>query len=158
MTDRVTIHEIAESLSVALGVVPAFLRQRIQPRLFTTDPVWAGISNYEDIEDGRSYRNTMHVLYPCHYGGPTIIVAPEPEPPVILLHELGHVVDEQLGFAIEAPTTTPYSQTNCREAFAEAFTLWLISRLPENSIPGCWNSHYKPYTQYNLSNFICQIV
>ncbi len=40
----------------------------------------------------------------------------------VVIHELGHVLDESLGFRQIVNPVTEYAKINRREAFAEAFT------------------------------------
>jgi hypothetical protein len=42
------------------------------------------------------------------------------------VHELGHVLDESLGFTVAAEPVTWYTRDNRAEAFAKAFASWLI--------------------------------
>lgn len=44
----------------------------------------------------------------------------------VLVHELGHVLDETLGFTTHADPVSWYARGDRQEAFAEAFTAWLI--------------------------------
>ena len=53
------------------------------------------------------------------------MVLAEPEPLWVIIHELGHVLDEVLGLDHTAQPVTEYATTNRGEAFAEAFTAWI---------------------------------
>jgi len=56
----------------------------------------------------------------------TTIVLPRLLPIDYPIHELGHVFDEVLDWSHNADPVTNYAETNDAEAFAEAFTSWLI--------------------------------
>jgi hypothetical protein len=56
----------------------------------------------------------------------TTIVLPSPQEPWSIVHELGHVMDESLGFEVSVPEVSDYARTNRREAFAEAWTSHLF--------------------------------
>lgn len=57
----------------------------------------------------------------------TTVVLPTNEAfdPEVIVHELGHVLHEQLRFEPHAAAVTPYAKTDRWEAFAEAFRLWV---------------------------------
>jgi hypothetical protein len=56
----------------------------------------------------------------------TTIVLPQIFPIDYPIHELGHALDGLLGWSHKANPVTEYAKTNDTEAFAEAFTSWLI--------------------------------
>ena len=126
--ERITSQAHAEAIGEALRVVGRY-RHRIGPVEFLTgvDPVFAGLHSFGDTGDGRSYGDTPHCAYPWHIDGPadrrvTTIVLPQPEPPWVIVHELGHALDAAIGFRHSAVPVTAYARTNRLEAFAEAFT------------------------------------
>lgn len=116
-----------------MGLVPERLVDYVGPFdwFIGADPVYAGLTRYSVMADGRSYRSTAHVLWPVHLRHlpatervPTIVL---PEPgglPYIVVHEFGHIFDCRLRFAWQADVTTPYSRTDRAEAFAESFAHW----------------------------------
>lgn len=122
-----------ESVGRALDVVPSRVLERLTGVQFFlgADPVLAGLTLWDYTGDGRSYRDTAHVLYDFHQhhrpadDRPVTVVIPELEPPEVVVHELGHALDHALGFSHEARPVTAYAATNRHEAFAEAFTAWL---------------------------------
>ena len=125
-----------EQISVAHRLVGPTIMQRLSHVQYVAgvDPVFAGISDQEDIADGRSYRTTAACYYPEHLIGPrdrrvTTIVMPSPEPGWLgvqtVVHELGHALDEVTRFEHVAAPVSEYAKTNRREAFAEAFTSWV---------------------------------
>ena len=56
----------------------------------------------------------------------TTVVLPYLAPPVAVIHELGHVLDEVLDFSHVALPITEYAKVNEAEAFAEALVGWLF--------------------------------
>ncbi|GAH23462.1 unnamed protein product, partial [marine sediment metagenome] len=60
------------------------------------------------------------------YDKHTTVVLPQLLPIDYPIHELGHVLDGILGWRHVAIPVTKYAETNDLEAFAEAFTSWLI--------------------------------
>lgn len=99
------------------------------------DPVFAGLHRFTDIrQDGfspRSYRETAHVAYPFHQPLPasrraTTIVIPGKIAVAQVVHELGHVLHEQVDFLPDAKPVSDYATLNNGEAFAEAFAAWVL--------------------------------
>lgn len=106
--------------------------------LIGVDPVFVGLHYFRDTSDGRSYAQTAHVAYPFHQPSPkrcrtTTVVLPHWEEPCVIVHELGHVLDEHLGFEYAPKPVTPYADTCRVEAFAEAFSVWLIPDYAEKT-------------------------
>jgi hypothetical protein len=128
----------AEVIAHAFQLLPPAIASRLESVHFLTgtDPLFAGLSSWEDTADGRSYRQVAHVMYPFHIGRPaaerqTTVVIPEWswswwQRPVAVIHEFGHVLHWQLGFDHDAVPVTRYAQANRREAFAEAFAAWTL--------------------------------
>jgi hypothetical protein len=134
--DRVKAGGYTPLIEAAYSIVPMELHHLIQADfLCGTDPLFAGLHGYGDASYGRSYTDTMHVAYPHHQGGlakahrRTTVVIPGPAKEVQvkhLVHELGHVLHESLAWDHDATPVSRYAETNWCEAFAEAFTSWLI--------------------------------
>ena len=134
--NRVVERVYGEVIGAALDVIPARIADRVRNVnvLAGVDPVFAGLHRFVDIGDGRSYRDTAHVVYPSHIIGgrserrthmvlPTRRAATIP----IVVHELGHVLDKTLGFDLDDVTPVSwYAETNRYEAFAEAFTSYVL--------------------------------
>jgi len=125
--------DYAETIAAALELYPPGLRELVADVDFLTgtDPLFAGLHDYADTDDGRSYRSTAHVAYPWHVLGPrarrrTTVVLPTPSSLRTVVHELGHVLDWQLAFSHAAAPVSWYAGTNRCEAMAEAVTSWLI--------------------------------
>lgn len=123
----------AEAIAHARRVLPSRIRQRLTHVQFLcgVDPVFAGLHHYSKSKDGRSYGATAHIAYPRHIARPraervTTVVLPQPIAPWLIVHELGHALDEAIGFD-HGPVqpVTEYAKTDSHEAFAEAFVSWL---------------------------------
>ena len=119
-----------EAIQAAHRIIPNSILNRLHFDYFIgADPIYAGISDYEKTTDGRSYRDTACVMYPWHFRltkEKTTIVIPKERTPRTIIHEIGHVIDEYLGFEHIAVPVTEYAKTDRYEAFAEAFTAWLL--------------------------------
>lgn len=134
MPDRVNESGFREAIGWSLDLIPAPLRALIGFDVFCgCDPVFAGLHSYLDASFNRSYRSIAHTCYPYHIAGPAhrrriTLVLPrrsEAEPSTII-HELGHVLDFHLGMQHESEPVSGYAKVDRGEAFAEAFTSWLI--------------------------------
>ena len=113
--------------------MPAGIRDRVGYADFFcgASPVFAGLHNYVDADDGRPYSQTAHALFIMHQWllprtlrVPTVVLPNLVEPETVV-HELGHILHEALAFEPAATPVTEYAKTNRWEAFAEAFTAWL---------------------------------
>jgi len=131
--ERLPSFDFTPSIQRAFHMIPTALHHRLRPDfLCGTDPIFAGLHSFEAASYGRSYRNTPHCAYPHHQPElvksqrRTTIVLPLPEPPEVIIHELGHVMHESLLFEPVARPLNWYAETNNHEAFAEAFTAWVV--------------------------------
>lgn len=145
--NRVKAGGYTELITAAYDLIPEPMHRLIRPHIMCgTDPGFAGLHRYQSASYGRSYANTWHVAYPGHQilqaaqdRHTTVVVtdviddAPwirrrygHYRPVAAMVHELGHVLDESLRFEHTAAPVTKYARTNRGEAFAEAFTAWLI--------------------------------
>jgi len=138
---RIVSSKYAELILASFDRLPPGMARRLEnTHFFTgTSPIYAGLFDYEKTTDGRSYHTEWCVAYSHHLKKlsrkyrETTIIMPEHSPggypmallPMILIHELGHVLDEILGFCHIALPVTKYAGVNREEAFAEAFTSWL---------------------------------
>ena len=135
---RITSSHYAEAIGRAFDLLPPAIEARLRHiHFFTgTDPIYAGLHDVMDARDGRSLRNTAHVCYPWNAidkQGKTTVVLPllDDACPYIITHELGHCLDEILGFTHTALPINKYAKTNRMEAFAETFAaqyFWLGAR------------------------------
>lgn len=126
-----------EAIGIALDAIGPTMRDRLGHVRFVAgvDPVFAGVHAFATTKDGRSYRDTAACCYPFHLLGPadrrvTTIVLPgkarqRPSDAFVIVHELGHALDELTGFEHVAKPVTEYAKTDRYEAFAEAFTSWI---------------------------------
>lgn len=130
---RIPDQRYAEAIASALRTIPTRICQRLAHVQFLcgVDPAFAGLHRYGTTTDGRSYGSTAHVAYPVHIQRPavervTTVVLPELVAPLSIVHELGHALDESIGFDHHTvKPITDYARTDRWEAFAEAFTGWL---------------------------------
>lgn len=127
---RVTTYEHNDAIRAALLDIPPRILHRVHLSVFTSDPLFAGLHRYEQVPDGRSYRNTAHVAYPCHQTAPhsqAIMILPPGSPvsPDTIRHEFGHLLHETVDFWPHAAPVTEYAERDIWEAFAEAFAAWV---------------------------------
>lgn len=138
---RVVSSKYAELISASFDRLPLGIARRLEnTHFFTgTSPIYAGLFDNQEGSDGRSYHTQWCVAYPHHLGKlprshrQTTVVIPEHSPegyptallPMLIDHELGHVLDEILGFCHMSLPVTEYAGVDRMEAFAEAFTSWL---------------------------------
>lgn len=122
-----------EAIGTALELTPSAIRERLRHVQFLTgtDPLYVGLHRQELASFGRTYRSIAHYVSP-HYGatdGEVTIVLPVPATPETIIHELGHALDETLGFAHSPAPVSRYAKVNRVESFAEAWTAWISERL-----------------------------
>jgi hypothetical protein len=119
----------------ALTIPPGGIMRRLQGVEFIAgvDPLFVGAHRYKLSTDGRSYHDTACCLSPHHQqhrprsDRPTRVVLPNVREPAVVIHELGHALDQAIDWDRSDPMpVTAYAQTNRFEAFAEAFTAWLM--------------------------------
>jgi len=133
MVQRLTSYAYLPGIEEAKAQLPQGIAERLAGVHYWTeiDPVYAGIGDYSRSSNAlgnRSYRNTSHVLWAHNsIDKRSTICLLTPEPWYVVIHELGHVLDEQLGWEHIAEPVTEYAKFNREEAFAEAFTGWLCA-------------------------------
>jgi hypothetical protein len=122
-------------IEAAYNRIPEPLHRLIRPHFLTgTDPVFAGLHSYRYTNDGRSYEDTAHAVYDYHQEHLSraerrvTVVLPVVPSVATVVHEMGHVLHQRIGFDFVTKPVTRYAQNNHHEAFAEAFSAW---RLPE---------------------------
>ena len=133
--ERIADNNYSEVIGEAFRLLPPALEVELRYVHFLTgvDPIYAGLHDSIAIGDGRSFRNTAHVVFGRYEVGKqerTTIVLPLLADGclVTIIHELGHCLDELLRFEHMAVPVNIYAETNRMEAFAEAFTaeyFWL---------------------------------
>lgn len=134
-SSRVPVGPYGQAIGAALDVIPVAVVRRLEHVRFVcgVDPVFAGLHRYGDTGDGRSYAVTAHCCYRFHLDGPadrrvTTVVLPVPADATVpvIVHELGHALHEVVGLDHVAVPVSAYATTNTWEAFAEAFTAWVL--------------------------------
>jgi len=128
---RIVTGGYTELITAAMGILPQPIQERVKYAhwFVGSDPIFAGLHDYRDIDDGRSYRDTAHVVYPYHQvcgDKRTTIVIPNIVGLHSFIHEIAHVVDETLNFLPCVMPVTDYALVDRAEAFAEAFTAWFV--------------------------------
>ncbi len=130
---RVANRDSLSALQEALRLIPKSLHSRIQcDLLLGVSPVKAGLFDFIDTGDGRNYHDTACVFYGCRQQGlalskqRTTLCIPVEETPETFVHEFGHVLDETLGFEWLLSPICQYAKTNRFEAFACAFTAFIV--------------------------------
>lgn len=139
--NRIINYKYSELISAAFDIIPIRIADRLKYTHFLTgtDPIYAGLIhpdddamrkagyNFESIAE--VYRNGGSVSYVHNQtvsDKHTTVVLPRLLPIDYPIHELGHVLDGILGWKHIAEPVTEYAKINHLEAFAEAFTSWLI--------------------------------
>lgn len=125
----ITSYNQNPEIQEAFRRIPKELHKRLYcDWIIGADPIRTGLHNFDTTDDGRSLRVTAHVAFPRHQTCAhkiTTVVLPAHVGVYTIIHELGHVLDCQLGFCHNMIPVTKYAQTNRLEAFAEAFTTWV---------------------------------
>lgn len=160
MNERITTQEHAEAIARGIELLPGRLPERLQHvAFFTADPVHAGLHSQigHDIlagRKGRTLRNTSHhcdgwaVERPRSEQRSTVVIPHTYELRgdnlVVVVHELGHALDELTGWEQTPKVTTEYSEKDGWEAFAEAFTAWVLPPRGERAWQACdwWEEEY----------------
>ena len=139
--ERLADFKYSELISTAFDKLPLGIASKLRyTHFFTgTSPIYAGLFDYTEASFGRSYHTVWSVACLHHQMGlpkklrqTTIVMLkfslkgyPMRLLPMLVVHELGHVLDELLDWSHIALPITRYAKSNRGEAFAEAFTLWL---------------------------------
>jgi hypothetical protein len=91
--------------------------------------VFAGLHQFDVAEDGGSYRTAARYLSeacqshrPRSARRPTIVLPFGPGDAATVVHELGHALDDVLGYEWLAKPVSARGRVDPCEAFAEAFT------------------------------------
>lgn len=142
--DRVRTFAERGAISAVVARLPAAIQRRLDGVHFVSNlsPRFLGLHRYEETTDERFYDTTSHVAWEVHQSGlrraerRTTVVLQDGNAfdPLIVLHELGHALDERLGFVSVRPDTwTPrlrirpldsYAASAPWEAFATGFQSW----------------------------------
>ena len=132
---RITTNAYSSLIEAGYSKIPLGLQARLRDVDFFTgsDPIFAGLGVSEFTEDGRSKRETSHCSYAHNQISlpkslrRTTVVLPEPTSrltPFDIVHELGHVLHEFVGFDFDFKAVDTYAATNQYEAFAQIFVQW----------------------------------
>lgn len=124
------------SIEAAYSLIPPPIADRLRAVdwFLDTNPIWAGLHTYETTEDGRPYSETAHTVHPMHQcslprslRAPTVVLFRDDlKYPDVAVHELGHILHEQLRFEPSPSPVSDYAGSNKWEAFACAFTAWVV--------------------------------
>ena len=140
MATRVHDHLPAVAVGRALAKIPRAIRPLVACEfVIGVDPVFAGVHTFAMTHDGRAYSDTPHCVYDFHQEhrpraerGVKVILPTNPayrwdgaNGIYTVVHELGHVLHQRVGFDHVATPITEYAKTNHHEAFAEAFAGWI---------------------------------
>jgi hypothetical protein len=131
--ERIRGTDAGEQLSMALDWLPKSIATRLGfVHFFIGDPVFAGLHGFEVADDGGSYRTAAQYVSescqthrPRSARRPTIVLPFGPGRTSTVVHELGHALDEVLGYEWSAKPVSAYGRVDACEAFAEAFTAWV---------------------------------
>ena len=131
--ERIRGPDAGEQLSMALDWLPKSIATRLGfVHFFIGDPVFAGLHEFEVADDGGSYRTApQYVSESCQTHRSrsarraTIVLPFGPGRTATVVHELGHALDEVLGYEWSAKPVSDYGRVDPCEAFAEAFTAWV---------------------------------
>jgi hypothetical protein len=131
--ERIRGHDAGELISTALDWLPRSLARRLGfVHFFVGDPVFAGLHQIEVAADGGSFRTTAQYVpeylqnhRPRSARRGTIVLPFGPRRMDMVVHELGHALDDVLGEKWAAKPVSDYGRADRFEAFAEAFTAWV---------------------------------
>jgi hypothetical protein len=131
--ERIQGDDAGEQLSMALDWLPESIARRLGiVDFFMGDPVFAGLHELEVADDGGSYRNVAQYVSeycqrhrPRSARRPTVVLPYGPGRTATVVHELGHALDDVLGYEWSAKPISDYARVDGYEAFAEAFTAWV---------------------------------
>jgi hypothetical protein len=126
--NRLRDYAYAEAISEAMTLLPAGIRRRVEHTDFLcgVDPLFVGLHGFVKTTDARDYSDTAHCVFrTLGYDKRTTIVLPSVQEPWVIVHELGHALDESLGFDHAAVPVTAYGATHRTEALAEALVAHL---------------------------------
>jgi hypothetical protein len=131
--ERIQGPNAGELLTMALDWLPGSIATRLGlVHFFVGDPVFAGLHELEVADDGGSYRTVAQYVSescqrhrPRSARRPTIVLPYGPGETTTVVHELGHALDDLLGYEWTAKPVSDYARVDGYEAFAEAFTAWV---------------------------------
>lgn len=118
------------AIDTAIDLIPKRIAKRFEAVDFLTDvdPAKAGLHFYKSHAYDQ-VPHTVHTFHQLHFPKDKrqiTIVLPLLVEPRTVIHEFGHVLDEQFGFSHDVQPCTEYAKTDRWEAFAEAFMEWVM--------------------------------
>ena len=112
------------------------------------DPLYAGLHSFEEAMGSRSYRSIAHTAFRIHASDKqTTVVLPHVEHWSVVVHELGHVLDERQGYRWLLPAVSDHAKLDRWEAFAEAFQTFVLG---DEQPPG-WSERYDVLMSWDRS-------
>lgn len=146
-----------QPIAVALDLLPPGLRRRVEHADFLTGvhPGFVGLHDHATRNVGGrdgtglilSYGDVAHVAWLSHQehlarsDRRTTVVLPRTDEydPLVLVHELGHVLDDVIGVRRHTPDPVSwYARENTWEAFAEAFVCYVA---PDLAAADKWSAY-----------------
>lgn len=131
---RLTNHQHIKVVNAALNLLPNSIRSLVEhvDILSDIDPNFVGLHQFKNASYGRQYKDTPHVSFKFHTSDKsTTMFLPDKIINIkTVIHELGHVLDENLNFEFTTKPVTRYGETNRWESFAESFTAWVLPDEP----------------------------
>lgn len=137
-----------EAVASVMESLPAPIRSRLNGVGVITEysPLFLGLHDYETGASGFDCATWTHCAFTVHQKGlpradrePTIVLlGGHCHNPLIVLHELGHALDEKLGFPSDRLPMVPlddYAATTQYEAFATGFCAWLTTTEMWETLP-----------------------
>lgn len=123
-----------EAIDYAWGLIPAGITDRIHPHFLTgVDPRYVGLHDWPGIGQWSSsqvaHANCVPrpvVVLPLPFREMERLYWNDPGLTDTIIHELGHILDYALPWRPTIPAVSEYGETNGVEAFAEAFSAWVL--------------------------------
>jgi hypothetical protein len=140
LTNRVHDHAPAVAVGHALALIPSAMSTLTACEfVIGVDPNFAGIHSHTSNHTEFAYKDLAHCVYPHNQphrpasDRGTKVVLPSNAAyhwgtwygVETVVHELGHVLHERIGFDHIADPVSEYAETDQYEAFAEAFAAWV---------------------------------
>jgi hypothetical protein len=143
--ERVRTQREREAIGAVLLSLPEPVRARLEGVHFVSEvpPRMLGLHSFHAASFGRSYDTTSHAVWECHQidtlapadrRSTVVLLDGDVFDPLVVLHELGHALDERLGFPSDRLAMKPldsYAATHRTEAFATAFQSWAVPAGPD---------------------------
>lgn len=141
--DRVRRQEEREGIAWGLSYIPRAIRTQVQGLHFVCELTesYLGLTDRGPLISGRDLNRESHVCWDfAQYLRPAadrvstiFLLEGDWQYPSVVLHEVGHIIDQRLGFPSMRRNFVPlddYAATHPLEAFATAFQSWCIIEGP----------------------------